>query len=92
MIIFRLIGMPNTIATISKELSNFISTNILAQDVLLTPETSLGNLGVDSFSIIEIVLFIERKYGVVIPDENLTPENLKNVSSLAACTYNFLNN
>lgn len=82
--------MSPNIDTISKELTNFISTNILAQGVQLTPETPLGNLGVDSFSVIEIVLFIERKFGVVIPDESLTPENLKTVSSLSHTTYSFI--
>jgi acyl carrier protein len=82
--------MSPSIDTISKELTSFISTNILAQGVYLTPETPLGNLGVDSFSVIEIVLFIERKFGVVIPDESLTPENLKTVSSLALTTYSFI--
>ena len=78
------------INAISKELCQFISANILAEGVVLDNETILGNIGVDSFSIIEIILFIERKYGVVIPDESLLPENLKSVSALARCTFNYL--
>ncbi|MBL0199401.1 MAG: hypothetical protein IPP81_04280 [Chitinophagaceae bacterium] len=38
----------------------------------------------DSFSTVEIILFIERKFGVSIPDEKLVPENFKTLQSLAA--------
>ena len=80
--------MSLTIDTITQELTAFISGNIVAPGVTLTPDTVLGNLGVDSFSVIEIVLFIERKFGIVIPDDQLTPENISSVASLARCTYN----
>jgi acyl carrier protein len=71
---------------ICSELCQFISANILAPGVELQEDTILTNLGIDSFSVIEIILFIERKFGVVIPDEYLVPENLKSVSAMAACT------
>lgn len=75
------------IAIISQELCYFISTNILAEGVLIKNDTILSHLGVDSFSVIEIILFIERRFGVVIPDESLLPENLHCVDALARCTY-----
>lgn len=75
---------------ISSELCQFISSNILAPEVKVNNETILSHIGVDSFSIIEIILFIERKFGVIIPDELLIPENLKSVSALANCVLNQL--
>ena len=75
---------------ISSELSNFISSNILAEGVMVNNDTILSNIGVDSFSIIEIILFIERKFGLIIPDDSLIPENLKSVSALANCVFNHL--
>jgi acyl carrier protein len=80
------------IPAISAELCRFISTNILAEGVTIDKDTLLTNIGVDSFSVIEIILFIERKFGVVIPDEDLIPENLKTVSALAKCTWQRLQN
>jgi len=71
---------------ICSELCQFISTNILAPGVEVNEDTILTHIGIDSFSVIEIILFIERKFGVVIPDEYLVPENLKSVSALAGCT------
>ncbi len=71
--------------TEKKELCTFISENILAGEVPVQNDTVLSDIGVDSFSIIEIILFIERKFGVVIPHESLTPENLVSVNALVDC-------
>jgi len=70
---------------ISEDLCEFIRINLVGQGVLVTPETSFDKLGLDSFSIIEIILFIERKYGLAIPDKELNIENLSSVYTLAEC-------
>ncbi len=75
------------IDTICKDLCSFVATTILADGIFVDNSTSLANLGVDSFSLIEIVLFIERKYGIVLADESLVPENLKNIETIATCTF-----
>jgi acyl carrier protein len=78
------------VGTISNELMKFVQANILAEDVVITPQTVLSDAGIDSYSIVEIILFIERKYGVVIPDELLIPENFRTISLLAATTQKLL--
>lgn len=78
--------MAVTQQEIEKALENFVRENVLAKGVAITPETMLRDIGVDSYSVIEMVLFIERQYGVVLPEEKLLPENLKSVRALAACT------
>lgn len=74
-----------------KELCNYIAENILAGEVAVEPDTVLSDIGVDSFSIIEIILFIERKFGVSIPHESLTPENFVSVNALVECMDNYKN-
>lgn len=71
---------------IANELMKFVKANILAENVVLTPQTVLRDVGIDSYSIVEIILFIERKYGVVIPDEQLLPENFRTIEVLAHTT------
>lgn len=78
------------VGTISNELMKFVQANILAEDVVITPQTVLSEIGIDSYSIVEIILFIERKYGLVIPDEMLVPENFRTISVLAATTQKLL--
>lgn len=67
------------------EMVNFIKSNLVAANIEVTSEKPLSEMGLDSFSIIEVVLFIERKFGIALPDEALTQENIKSVSSLATC-------
>lgn len=81
----------NALENICSELCTFLSENILSEDVQLDRNTELSNIGVDSFSLVEIILFIERKFGVVLPEEVLTPDNLLSVKTLATCLQTRLN-
>ena len=71
------------ITEVEKSLIKFLENNILGEGVNINSKSSLTEIGIDSYSIVEILLFIERKYGFVIPDEHLRPENFKNVDAIA---------
>ncbi len=83
--------MTATKEAITQTLVQFVKNNILAKDVEFSSSSSLAKTGVDSYSVIEIILFIERQYGVVIPDTLLVPANLNSVDSLAGCVFQLLN-
>ncbi len=70
---------------IADQLCDFIKANLTGEGVEVTAETPFEKLGLDSFSIIEIILFIERKFGVTIPDKELNKENLFSAATLAKC-------
>jgi len=70
--------------TIIAEIKNYIEKNILAEGVKIAADTDLKQVGIDSFSTVEIILFIERKFGVAIPDDKLIPDNFKTLNALAA--------
>ena len=70
--------------TIIAEIKKYIEKNILAEGVQLTADSDLKQVGIDSFSTVEIILVIERKFGVAIPDEKLIPDNFKTLNALAA--------
>ena len=72
------------VTIIIAEIKNYIEKNILAEGVQIDAATDLKQTGVDSFSTVEIILFIERKFGVAIPDEKLIPDNFKTLNALAA--------
>ena len=77
---------------ISSALCSFLQQNILAPDVQVTPDTELALIGVDSFSLMEIILFIERRFGLILPPESLTPQNTSSVSNLSLCCVNSMAN
>jgi acyl carrier protein len=66
------------------EIKKYIENNILAAAVQVDAETNLKQVGIDSFSTVEIILFIERRFGVSIPDEKLVPDNFKTIQALAS--------
>lgn len=76
--------------SISTALCQFVRENLVAPGVDIQPGTPLDALGLDSFSLIEIILFIERKYQLSLPDEALTKENLHTAAALAACVQVYL--
>jgi acyl carrier protein len=75
---------------IKNEVKKFIETNITAGGFLIEHHSILSDAGIDSFSIVEIVLFIERKYGVTIPNEEMLPENFKTIDAVAKTVKKFL--
>ena len=80
------------IGTVTNDLIKFIKGNILESGNDISPNMPFSEAGMDSMSIIEVVLFIERKYGVALPEGELTIDNLKTVETLAACTLKNINN
>jgi acyl carrier protein len=50
----------------------------------ITDSTPLLELGlINSLSIMMVVGFIQEKFGVTVPSEHLTPENLKSIQSIS---------
>lgn len=76
--------------TIIAEMRKYIENNILAKTVQIDANTNLKQAGIDSFSTVEIILFIERKFGVSIPDEKLIPDNFKTLEALASTVMELL--
>lgn len=68
---------------IISELKEFIESDILDSAVKLEPDSRFQTAGIDSFSIVEIILFIQQRYQISIPDDQLVPENFSTLRYLA---------
>jgi acyl carrier protein len=70
---------------IKSEIRKFIVENYLyGQDDGFKEDDSFMNKGlIDSTGVLELVSFIEEKYGISVPDEELVPANLDSVENLA---------
>lgn len=75
---------------ICNELIKYITNSLVDGSVVMEKETAFTKIGLDSSSVIELVLFIERKFQVAIPETDLVPDNLKSVAALAQCTYKYI--
>lgn len=67
------------------EAKKFLSTQLGVSPESIPIHASLKGLGLDSFRIIELVLFIERTSGLEFPDHAYTPANLQSVESITDC-------
>jgi acyl carrier protein len=70
---------------IAAKLCEFARTNFVAEGVEFDENSPLSQAGIDSFALVELVLFCERVLGVRVPDSHLTGTNLASMSSLANC-------
>jgi acyl carrier protein len=71
------------IKEVETNIIHFLAVNILSENVSFDAQSTLSDLGIDSFSIVEIILFIERKYGAIVPDSLLVPENFTTIHAIA---------
>ncbi len=72
-------------AKIQEELSSYLFKRFLAKNVKFDATTSFAEIGIDSMTVVELVMFIEEEFGIVIPADQLTGDNLASLESLAAC-------
>lgn len=77
-------------AQVAAQLCEFLRSHVLAADVEVGPDTDLSAIGVDSFSLMELVLFIERRFGLELPAEALTPAHIANAGVLGAYCVDLL--
>lgn len=70
-------------STIQDSIIKFLKNNILEENVTINAQTILREIGVDSYSIVEIILFIERQFDYVVPDSLLKPENFATIESIS---------
>lgn len=50
-------------------------------------DSDLVEAGLTSFDMVQIVLAIEKEYALKFPDEELNPDNFKDVASIARVTH-----
>jgi len=69
-----------------QQIKDFILKNFLFSNngVLADDESLVRNGVIDSTGVLELISFLEETYGIKVADEEMIPENLDSVSSMAA--------
>jgi acyl carrier protein len=70
---------------VEREIKSFLSANFpLYDEETVDPEASLVESGViDSLGILELVEFVEARFGLQIPEDELLPENLDSIANIS---------
>ena len=69
---------------VQARLLEFLRGGTFSAETQVTEETDLIANGFDSLSLVSLLVFIEKTYGLWIPQSEITETNLKNPRSLAA--------
>jgi len=74
-------------------LSEFVRNELLhGRKVALTEDADLLSAGiVDSLGILRLVAFIEERFGVQVPDEDVVFENFQSIGAMASYVSQRLN-
>ena len=73
-----------TVQEIEEILSCGIAEIMSVENKTVAAATSLQELGIDSLGLVEIFVFIEKKFKLKLLESGLTKEDIKTVRSLAA--------
>ena len=76
-------------ASIKYELLAFLKESHGLNDNNFSSSHSLKDAGIDSFKIIELILFLENKFQLSFPEESYTAQNLHSVDSILTCALGF---
>jgi acyl carrier protein len=71
--------------TTVERLCDFARANLLAEGKDFDEHSPLAEAGIDSFALVELLLYSERAFGVSVPESHWTHENLRTLASLGHC-------
>lgn len=70
---------------ITEKVSAYLQHRFLSKNVRFDAEMAFSEFGIDSMTVVELVMFIEEEFGISIPADQLTGENLRSLHSLTNC-------
>jgi acyl carrier protein len=77
--------MPaSPVATVATAIVRYLNTEIMAASHAITADDDLAAAGVDSMALLKVLVFVEREFGIWVPDEDLTDEVIQSARTLAA--------
>ena len=68
-----------------QRISDYLTKRFLASEVVFSPKIAFADFGIDSMTVVELVMYIEEEFDIVIPADQLTNDNLKTLEALTAC-------
>jgi acyl carrier protein len=68
---------------IVEKLTAFLRQGVFDEHIAVTPETDLLANGFDSLNLVALLQFIEKEFGVWLPESDVNEHTLKNIRHLA---------
>jgi acyl carrier protein len=71
-------------------LHDHIVNEILLRDAPLAPDDDLFDAGFDSMSLSRMLVFVEQRFGVMIPDEEVVVDQLATLDGMTAFVAGYI--
>lgn len=71
------------IADLESGLIELIAQNLLETGPTFNADSNLYEAGLDSMAIMQLLLLIEQRFGIMLPESDLSRENFNDIRSLA---------
>jgi acyl carrier protein len=71
------------IADLESGLIELIAQNLLETGPTFNADSNLYEAGLDSMAIMQLLLLIEQKFGIMLPESDLSRDNFNDIRSLA---------
>lgn len=81
--------MECTMEMLELEIFEIITRVVGIQDDSVSQETNIRGLGITSMKIVEMILLIEKKYDIEMPDD--ATYTIETASQLVSCVRNLIN-
>jgi len=79
-----------TIDEVQRALKAYIEGEILLRREPLSPGEDLFAAGFDSLSLSRVLVFVEERFGVTIPDQDVVVDEVTTLSSMARFVHDFM--
>jgi acyl carrier protein len=68
---------------LERVLLEFVNAEIMSRGKPIAAHDDFATAGVDSLALLKILLLVETRFGIVVPDEDLLDANVGSVATLA---------
>lgn len=82
--------MAHDLATVTSALKEHIEGEVLLRKAPLAPDEDLFAAGFDSMSLSRVLVFVEERFGLLIPDQDVVLDEVSTVDKLARFVHDRL--
>jgi acyl carrier protein len=75
--------MAHDLSTVAEQLKEHIEAEILVRRTPLAPDEDLFAAGFDSMSLSRVLVFVEERFGLAIPDQDVVLDEVSTIDSMA---------
>jgi acyl carrier protein len=73
-----------SIDDVTAAIVRFLNSQIMAETNAIAADDVLAAAGVDSMALLKVLVFLEREYGIWVPDEELIDDVIRSARTLAS--------